>query len=88
MPVWRKCSQITVGKMCIRAKGAGIKEIHVHQLRHTFGRMIADETGSLDEVQEAHGHCNRSTTRVYVQRITRKRDKHSRSISERLKKTA
>lgn len=72
----------------IYAKEAGIKKIHVHQLRHTFGRMIADETGSLDEVQEALGHRNRSTTRVYVQRIMRKRDKYSRRISERLKKTA
>ncbi len=69
----------------IYARAAGIKKIHVHQLRHTFGRMIADETGSLDEVQEALGHRNRSTTRVYVQRITRKRDKHSRRISERIR---
>jgi integrase len=70
------------------AAEAGIKKIHVHQLRHTFGRMVADETGSLDEVQEALGHRNRSTTRVYVQRITRKRDKHSRRISERIRGTA
>lgn len=35
----------------------------------------------------ALGHRNRSTTRVYVQRITRKRDKHSRRISERIRKT-
>jgi integrase len=68
------------------AAEAGIRKIHVHQLRHTFGRMVADETGSLDEVQEALGHRNRSTTRVYVQRIARKRDKHSRRISERLRK--
>jgi integrase len=71
----------------VYAREAGIKKIHVHQLRHTFGRMVADETGSLDEVQEALGHRNRSTTRVYVQRITRKRDKHSRRISERIRKT-
>jgi integrase len=68
------------------AAEADIKKIHIHQLRHTFGQMVADETGSLDEVQEALGHRNRSTTRVYVQRITRKRDKHSRRISERLRK--
>lgn len=69
----------------IYAREAGVKKIHVHQLRHTFGRMVADETGSLGEVQEALGHRNRSTTRVYVQRITRKRDKHSRRISERIR---
>jgi integrase len=72
----------------VYAAEAGIRKIHVHQLRHTFGRMVADETGSLDEVQEALGHRNRSTTRVYVQRIARKRDKHSRRISERILKTA
>jgi integrase/recombinase XerC len=71
----------------VYAAEAEIKRIHVHQLRHTFGRMVADETGSLDEVQEALGHRNRSTTRVYVQRIARKRDKHSRRISERIQKT-
>ena len=70
------------------AAAAGIKKIHVHQLRHTFGRMVADETGSLDEVQEALGHRNRSTTRVYVQRIARKRDKHSRRISERIRQSS
>lgn len=67
------------------AEEAGIKKIHVHQLRHTFGRMVADDSGSLDEVQEALGHSNRSTTRVYVQRITRKKDKHSRRLSERIR---
>jgi integrase len=67
------------------AEEAGIKKIHVHQLRHTFGRMVADDAGSLDEVQEALGHSNRSTTRVYVQRIMRKRDKHSSRISERIR---
>ena len=50
--------------------------------------MVADDAGSLDEVQEALGHRNRSTTRVYVQRITRKRDKHSRRISERIRQGA
>jgi integrase len=68
------------------AQEAGIKKIHVHQLRHTFGRMVADDSGSLDEVREALGHSNRSTTRVYVRRITRKKDKHSRRISERIRK--
>jgi integrase len=70
------------------AREAGIKKIHVHQLRHTFGRMVADEAGSLAEVQEALGHRDQATTRVYVQRITRKRDRHSRRISERIRKTA
>jgi site-specific recombinase XerC len=46
--------------------------------------MVAEDTGSLAETQEALGHRNLATTRVYVQRIAVKRDKHSESISKRL----
>jgi integrase/recombinase XerC len=63
---------------------AGIEKIHVHQTRHTYARMIAEDTGSITETQEALGHRNLSTTRVYVQRISVKRDKHSEQISKRL----
>jgi integrase len=66
------------------AKEAGIENIHVHQTRHTFARMVAEETGSMMETQDALGHRNLSTTRVYVQRISVKRDKHSEHISKRL----
>ncbi len=38
------------------------------------------------ETQEALMHRHVSTTRVYVQRIAVRRDKHSRKISQRLKK--
>lgn len=63
---------------------AGIDKIHVHQTRHTFARMVAEETGSMMETQDALGHRNLSTTRVYVQRISVKRDKHSEHISKKL----
>jgi len=63
---------------------AGIKDAHVHQTRHTFARMVAEETGSMTETQDALGHRNLSTTRVYVNRIMVKRDKHSRHITARL----
>lgn len=59
------------------AREAGIKRIHVHQTRHTYARMVAEDTGSITETQEALGHRNLSTTLVYVQRIAIKRDKHS-----------
>jgi hypothetical protein len=36
-------------------------------------------------MQEAFDHENASTTRVYVQRITVKADKHSSKIAKRLK---
>jgi site-specific recombinase XerD len=66
------------------AEEAGIKSIHVHQMRHTYARMVAEDTGSITETQDALGHRNVSTTRVYVQRIAVKRDKHSERISLRV----
>jgi integrase/recombinase XerC len=65
------------------ARDAGIGKIHIHQTRHTFARVVSEETGSLAETQEALGHKNLATTRAYVQRIAVRRDKHSRKIAER-----
>jgi site-specific recombinase XerD len=67
------------------ARAAGIKKIHIHQTRHTFARIISEETGSIVETQDALGHKNLATTRVYIGRIAVKRDKHSRQITARLK---
>jgi integrase len=64
----------------------GLENVHVHQTRHTYARMVAEETGSIIETQDALGHRHASTTRIYVQRIAVKRDKHSERISERLLK--
>jgi integrase len=66
------------------AGDVGIERIHVHQTRHTYARIVAEETGSFLETQEALDHENAATTRVYVQRITVKADKHSRRIASRL----
>jgi integrase len=68
------------------ARDAGIGDVHLHQTRHSFARIVAEETGSLTDTQDALGHRNASTTRVYVQRISVKRDKHSERIMNRLKK--
>ncbi len=62
---------------------AGVGNIHLHQTRHTFARIVS-EGGSLVETQEALGHRNLATTRAYVQRIAVKRDRHSRKIAERV----
>jgi integrase len=66
------------------AKDAGIGEIHLHQTRHTFARMVAEHSGSIVDTQDALGHKNLSTTRVYVQRIAVRKDRHSGHILERL----
>lgn len=66
------------------ALAAGIGDIHIHQIRHTYARIVSEETGSMTETQEALGHRNLATTRVYVQRIAIKRDKHSHQITKRI----
>jgi integrase len=67
------------------ARAAGIEKIHIHQTRHTFARIVAEESGSIIETQEALGHKNIATTRVYVGRIAIKRDKFGQRITSRLK---
>lgn len=66
------------------AAEAGIGAIHLHQTRHTFARMVAEDAGSLAETQEALGHKNLATTRVYVQSVAIRKDKHSAKIASRL----
>lgn len=66
------------------AKAAGIEEVHLHQTRHTFARMVAEDSGSITETQDALGHKHVATTRVYVQRIAVRRDKHSELILKRI----
>lgn len=67
------------------AQAAGLAHFHLHQTRHTFARIVAEESGSLIVTQDALGHANPSTTRVYVQRVGIKRDQHSPKITARLK---
>lgn len=66
------------------AREAGLDHIHNHMTRHTFARMVSEETGSLLETQEALDHEDQATTRVYVESISIKRDKFSERISKRI----
>jgi integrase len=65
------------------ARAAGIDGFHLHRTRHTFARIVAEETGSIVETQDALNHSNPSTTRVYVQRIAVKRDRHGAVVMRR-----
>jgi integrase len=65
------------------AKGAGLEGFHLHRTRHTFARIVSEVTGDITATQNALDHQNRSTTRVYVQRIAVKRDLFSEEISKR-----
>jgi integrase len=68
------------------AREAGVRDVHLHQTRHSFARIVAEETGSITDTQDALGHRNAATTRGYVQRIAVKRDKHSAKVTSRLKR--
>jgi len=67
------------------AEEAGLTHVHLHQTRHTYARIVAEETGSFIEAQEALDHENQATTRVYVQRITVKKDRHGRKVADRMR---
>jgi integrase len=62
---------------------AGVRDFHLHRTRHTFARIVSEFTGDITATQNALDHQNRSTTRVYVQRIAVKRDLYSNEISKR-----
>jgi integrase len=51
---------------------------------HTFARWVSESTGSIIETQDALGPKHAATTRVYVQRVAVKKDRHSTSILDRL----
>lgn len=68
------------------AVAAGLGDVHLHQTRHSFARIVAEDTGSLTETQDALNHSSPATTRVYVQRITVKRDRHSERVAHRILK--
>jgi integrase len=65
------------------AKEAGVDGFHLHRTRHTFARIVSEFTGDITATQNALDHQNRSTTRVYVQRIAVKRDLYSSEVSKR-----
>lgn len=67
------------------AREAGLSHIHLHQTRHTYARIVAEETGSFLEAQEALDHENQATTRVYVQRMTVKKDRHGGRVLARIR---
>ncbi len=66
------------------ARQAGLGDIHLHQTRHTFAKWVGEESGSLLEAQDALGHRSAATTKVYLQRVSVKKDKFSEKIGERL----
>jgi integrase len=73
-----------VKNLKVYAEEVGIKHIHLHQTRHTFARIYAEDSGSMIETQDALDHEHLGTTRAYVQTIAVKKDKFSGSIRSRM----
>ena len=55
------------------ATQAGAGQVHLHQTRHSYARIIAEESSSITDTQDALGHRNVATTRIYAQRIAVKK---------------
>jgi site-specific recombinase XerD len=70
------------------ASAAGLDDVHLHQTRHTFARIVSEETGSFVVTQDALEHQNLSTTTVYVQRIAVKKDLHSSAVAKRRRRSS
>lgn len=66
------------------ARLAGLGEIHVHQLRHTAAALAGDESGDMGAVQNLLGHKNQQTTKIYLPRITVKKNPLGSAIARRL----
>jgi integrase/recombinase XerD len=79
-------SHAFVRNLKLYARAAGLGHIHLHQTRHTFARVVSEETGSISATQDALDHRNRATTSFYVQRIAIKRDLYSEHLASRLKR--
>jgi integrase/recombinase XerC len=57
----------TVVKMIDRVRRTSGVEFTSHQLRHTFGKRIIDETGNIKKTQELLRHRHTSSTEIYTQ---------------------
>jgi integrase len=83
---WRLCFRLHAFAKRVKmyARWAGIGDVHLHQTRHTFARWVSASTGSIIEKQDALGHKRAAATRVCVQRVAVKKDRHSTTILDRL----
>jgi integrase len=66
------------------AQEALLGRVNPHKTRHTYAAWVGEESGSLHEVQQALGHRNLNTTRVYLEQIAVEPDRYSSRIARRL----
>jgi integrase len=95
-PLWLRHDRAAKGQQPITSHGfvynlkdyarrAGLGDIHLHQTRYTTGRLVAELSGDIKQVQTVLGHQHEGTTRRYVQRVAVKRDRFSPRIARRLR---
>ncbi len=65
---------------------AGLGPLNPHKTRHTYAKWVGEESGSLHAVQEALGHQNIATTKVYLQQIAVEPDHYSSAIAARVRR--
>ena len=56
----------------------------VHQLRHTFARMLEDAGAPLSEIQRRLGHTSPATTGLYMVELRRAEHAHAAAIARML----
>lgn len=78
-------SRAFVERLKTYAAKVGLGHIHLHQTRHTYARIVAEQSKSLADTQEALGHANPATTRVYVPSIAEQVDRFGEDVARRLK---
>ncbi len=61
-----------------------MRHVNIHQTRHTYARIIFEDSGDLIETQSALDHESQATTRAYVHTVAVKKDKHSNRIARRI----
>jgi len=65
---------------------AGMRHVNIHKTRHTYARIIFEDSGDLIETQSALDHESQATTRAYVHTVAVKKDKQSDRIARRIKR--
>jgi site-specific recombinase XerC len=63
-----------------------MRRVNIHQMRHTFARIIFEDSGDLLGTQSALDHKSQATARAYVHTVAVKKDKHIGRISGRIRR--
>ena len=49
------------------ARRAGLRHVHPHMLRHTFGTSLADEGVPIERIKDLMGHSDIASSSIYIQ---------------------